>query len=181
MGTKTIGGIVYHEITETTMQQDAAIMREVRSLGFDVAIQEGESPEGFFERVLVSLVEGGQAFGLLGCFLVPEGVEWTKSVAQETADRLRKLTDPGDKAVMRQVLLPYLASFFIVGLTSAKISRSFSAALRGILGSPKSTAAPSTSASGRRLSVRWLVEILSAPWKWLAGRFGKRSLPTSSC
>lgn len=180
MGTKTIGGIVYHELTETTMEQDAAILREVRALGFDLSVQSGEAPEAFLERVMVALIEGGQAFRLLACFLIPDGIEWSRAIVDETAEKFRKATDPADKAILRQVLLPYLASFFVVGLTSAGISRSYSAALRGIFGLPAKTAAASTSASGRRSFARWLGATLANLWKWLVGRFARRSSPTSN-
>lgn len=179
MATRKIGGIAYREINETTMEMDAAILREVRSLGMEKFEKaESESGQEFLERILLELIEGGQAFGLLGCFLVPEGTEWTAKVARQTADIFRGITDANDKAQLRSALIPYLFSFFAIGLASAATSQRFSAVLRGILGQP-GNAATSTSENGATSPGRSRVGILSALWKWLAGRFAKRSSPTS--
>jgi hypothetical protein len=180
MAQHIIGGTTYNELTETTMEQDAAILREVRAVGVEsFEPSEGESAEAFLERILLALIEGGQAARLLGCFLVPEGREWTRELAAETGDIFRRVTDPNDKATLRAILMPMLNIFFIVGLASAATSRKYSAALRGILGQPRKTAGTSTSASGRTSSASWLVGILTAPLQWLAGRSGKPSSPTS--
>jgi hypothetical protein len=176
MATRTIGGINYRELTETTMEQDDAILREVRTVGIDSLQQnEGESIEEYVGRALSALIEGGEAFRILGCFLVPEDKEWSRALALETADAFRKATNPDDKAALRAALLPILLSFFVAGLTSVATSRSYSTLLRGIVGQPQRTAAPSTLASGQTLSARLPAGILYAPLRWLVGRFGKRS------
>lgn len=175
MQIRTIAGVRYRAITETTMEQDAAILRHVRAVGtesFEKA--ETESSEEFLERVLMSLIEGGHAAGLLGCFLVPEGKEWTRAVADETAAVFRAITAQEDKAQLRSILLPYLFSFFAIGLVSSMTSQKYSGLLQGVLGQPK-TAGASHSGNGRRLPARSLTGILSGLWKWLAGRFARRS------
>lgn len=176
---RTICGIAYNELTATTLEMDTAIMREVRSLGMEhFEKAEGELPDAFLERIITSLIEGGQAFRLLGCFLVPVGREWSRDQVQETAEIFRRATDPDDKAEIRSALIPYLFSFFAIGLVSQTTSRKFSAVLRGILGQPEPVGA-STSASGMNSPASSRVGILRRSWQWLVGRFGKRSSPTS--
>lgn len=180
MATRTIGGIAYNELTATTLEMDAAIMREVRSLGIEsFETAEGETPDEFLERIITSLIEGGQAFRLLGCFLLPIGKEWTRDQVQETAEIFRHATDPNDKAQLRAALIPYLFSFFAVGLVSQTTSRKFSAVLRGILGQPEPVEAL-TSASGTTSPASLPVGILRRFWRWLVGRFAKRFWPTST-
>jgi len=176
---RTICGIAYNELTATTLEMDTAIMREVRSLGMEhFEKAEGELPDAFLERIITSLIEGGQAFRLLGCFLVPVGREWSRDQVQETAEIFRRATDPNDKAEIRSALIPYLFSFFAIGLVSQTTSRKFSAVLRGILGQPEPVGA-STSASGTNSPASSRVGILRRSWQWLVGRFGRRSSPTS--
>jgi hypothetical protein len=180
MATRIIGDTTYHEMTETTMEQDAGILREVRAMGIEsFEASDGELPEAFLERIVLGLIEGGQAFRILACFLVPEGKTWTREVAAETAEAFRNNTDPADKALLRSLLMPYLASFFVIGLASAATSRKYSGALRGIFGQPRKTGGTSTSGNGRKSSVSWLGVILSVLLRWRVGLFGRRSSPIS--
>lgn len=176
MANRTIGGVVYRELTETTMEQDDAILRIVRAANVEeLQMEDGEKADDFVARILSELISSGKAFGLLGCFLVPEGKEWSRALAAETAETFRRVTAGEDKAELRSALVPLLMTFFVTGLASVVISRRYSNQLRGIVGQPQQIAAPSTSATGLRLFVWWLVGILARRWKWLVGQFGKPS------
>lgn len=176
MGTVTIGGVVYRELKESTLEQDAAILQILDGQNLRVLeMKDDEKAEAFVTRIVTELILSGKAFPLLGCFLVPEGVEWNRDVAKDTGERLRKITDPEDKNKIRNAFIPILRDFFALGVTSIVISRRFSAMLRGIVGLPRKTAAPSTSGSGRRSFVTWLAGILSGRWRSRGGPSGKPS------
>lgn len=178
---RTIGGIAYQELTATTLEMDAAVMREVRSLGIEAFEKtDGETQEEFVERIITTLIEGGQAFRLLGCFLVPDGKRWSREQVTETADLFRAATDPNDKAQLRATLVPYLFAFFVVGLTYGTTSRKFSAMLRKVfLGQPVA-ADQSTSGNGTSSPSSSREATPNRFWQWLLGRFATRSLPTST-
>ena len=172
----TIGGTTYRQLSETTIEQDHAIMKVVRGMGVEeLAMRDGESPEQFAERVFDELMQDGRAFTLLGCFLVPVGGEWSRDNIAVTAQAMRSATSAEDKAKIRSMVFTLLVGFLAGGLTSVVIFRRSFDRLRGIVGQPQSSAEPSTTASGRILSVQWLVGIPRRLWRWLAGRFGTRS------
>jgi len=176
MDTVTIGGILYRKLRESTLEQDAAILKILDEQDLRVLqMADGEKAEAFALRIITDLILSGKAFPILGCFLVPDGVKWTQEVAKETAERLREITDPEDKNKIRNALVPFLHDFFCAGLISVVISRRFSALLRGIVGRPQKTADPLTLGSGRRSFGSWLAGILTGRSRLRAGLSAKPS------
>lgn len=122
-----LGGRVFLEVGNSTLEQDLTIRPLIRKAGLDDAVlHEGEEPGAFALRVLDTALESRAVLQLLGCLLVPEelatssepGMSWTPEIGQETARFLGDLTTQDDKAQVRQLIQTLISAFFENGITS---------------------------------------------------------------
>lgn len=120
----------YKLITASTIERDIAISNVLRSSGaHDAMLQAltaGEEPD---RRIFEAISGSGQLFELLGAALVREGVDpltWTPAMAKETAAALKAITVPKAKQLLLLSVVELVKAFFLVGLHSLVISRSFS-------------------------------------------------------
>lgn len=99
----------------------------LRRSGLDrLQVEPGEAAEDFATRIVLETLAGGEALQLLGCLLLPEGIEpssWRPELAQETAEFIGGLTAEEDHALVRSILIQALLSFFESGLVSLWTSR----------------------------------------------------------
>jgi len=116
----TLGGQQYRPIKCSTIEHDFWLMDRVRAAGLDaIALQDDETHEQFAERLLQTIIVSGTAFELLGGFLLrhPHGdLDWSPAMATDTANALRKITAPEEKAVIRGIIVGMLLDFFAAGL-----------------------------------------------------------------
>lgn len=174
-----VEGVTYHQIQGTTMEQDDAIMREVRRVPDSLLEQRpDEDADAYSLRLLSDLIAEGLAAGILAAMFVPEGQAWTRDVARASAEKFRATTDPDSKQSLRDALVPVLSSFFVHGLLSVKISKTYSSLLGGVVGQPQHNEEASIWASGKIWFARSLMAILPARWRLRVGQFARRSSPT---
>lgn len=116
--------------------------------------------------VLERVVRSGYTTELLAGALVEDGVPWTRERATETASFFAALTDPADKAVLRESIVQFIVGFFLPALRLSRTSPNSSARpddrttpsqtprrSRSAGANPRTEAAR-TSASGTRSSER---------------------------
>lgn len=122
-----IGGAVWRVVKNSTLEHDFCALRAARAVGVsETGLLPGETAEGFAERLLYLVIDGGQVFELLGCMLLPESVpdeRWTPEEAARTATFLGALRDPEDKAAVQSLVASLLIGFFSDGLRSSSASR----------------------------------------------------------
>lgn len=121
-----IGGAVWRMVKKSTIEHDFETMRTARAIGADEAgMLPGESAADYASRLLYLVIDSGKVFELLGCLLLPEHVpdeKWTREEAVRTADFLRVLVDPQDKAQIQDIVLDLLIGFFSEGLRLCGVS-----------------------------------------------------------
>lgn len=176
----TLDGVLYHQIADTTVEQDDIVLREIRTLDKQaLEPAAGEDAKDYSLRILSLVIQEGRAARILGATLIEDGAkEWTPEMASRVAQRIRSTTDPAEKAAIRDLMVPLLADFFALGLLSVTISQRFSETLRNALEQPE-TEEPSTSGSGRS----WFASLRAVISRWLArlraGLSARRSSPSS--
>lgn len=172
-----LGGKAYRPITSSTLEHDHWVMGEIRGSGLDrIVKREDETTDEFVRRLLAECIQKGRVYSLLGGFIIPETVadhDWTPVIAGETADAMRKLTDPQEKQNVNSMVVDMLIGFFLQGLAIAMTSPS---ALTLAMGSGKSekSAVPMTSATGADSSEHLPGTTRNAIRRFFAGLFGKR-------
>jgi hypothetical protein len=118
-----LGGAVWRVVKDSTLEHDFCALRAARAIGVDDAgMLPGESAEQFAQRLLAMVIDSGQVFDLLGCMVLPETVpdeRWTPAEAARTADFLRALRAPEDKAEVQSLVVSLLIGFFADGLRSS--------------------------------------------------------------
>lgn len=129
-----IGGRMFAAQNDFSFECEAFTLRHIREAGLhECAINEGENAESFASRVLVQAIASGKVFILLGCFWVPCGSEWSPEVAHETGEYFKGVRNEAEKALLRAAVAGMLQVFLIGGLTSLRISRSYSEILTNAL------------------------------------------------
>lgn len=125
-----LGGRIFTPVKNSTIEHDFWLMGHIRAAGLDqVRVEEGENPDEFVMRLLREAINSGRVFLLLGGLMIQEGTppdKWTPVLAKETAEFLKKLTAPEDKARIQQQVVSMLIGFFETGLASLRTSRRFS-------------------------------------------------------
>lgn len=128
--TITLGGREFRPVVGATIEHDYWLMGHIRRAGIDrCALEEGESPDDYALRLMREVINSGEAFTLLGGTLIPADkkvTDWTPAIAQETAEFLKRLTDPNDKQKLNGCTASLLAGFFSSGLASLETSRRYS-------------------------------------------------------
>jgi hypothetical protein len=128
--TINLGGREFAPVSTSTIEHDYWLMSKIRAAGLDhVAKREEESSETFVARLLSEVIDSGSAFDLLGGLLLPmplpkEG--WSPACAIETAEFIKRLSLPDDKAIVQSQMISLLIGFFESGLSSLTISLSSS-------------------------------------------------------
>ena len=124
-----LAGKRYHPLQNGPMAHDIWLMNQVAAAGLsELAMGEGETAEAYVERLLHHLLASGKVFALLAGLLLPEGVaaaDWQPATADGIAAELSRVTDPADKAAIRQLVVGLLLEFFPRGLASSKTSPSY--------------------------------------------------------
>ena len=151
-----LGKRKFRAIEVSTLEHDFTVMQLLAKAGLDAAAQqEGESYDDFAVRVMSEAIGSGNAFDLIGAFIIPEGtsdLDWTPRTGIDTAHFVRKLTAQEDKLQIRQLVVTLLAGFSQAGLLSFAASTN---------ASPEEPAAPPNLRPPSIL--RWL-------WRGLRGR-----------
>src|SRR5574343_191341 len=123
-------GREFRVMKESTSEHDFLMMNLVRGMGLDTfEMKEGEKAEDYAMRLLETVIRSGKAFDLLAGFIVPvecSDTNWTQEIANQTANVLRKVTDPTEKSVINQQMVGLLISFFNTGLMVLKTSPNYS-------------------------------------------------------
>lgn len=118
---------------ETTLQQDAFIMKRLRASKMADATQTfdpaTEDLSDAAERTLLAAMENGVIFEVMGGALVEPGVVWTPEIAIENATLFSSITSKEDKAAMYEQIGIIMADFLVSVAKSNPII-------------PKSSAAP---------------------------------------
>jgi hypothetical protein len=121
-----IGGHKWHAVKRSTIEHDFWLMKHIREAGLDsVRIRKDEKPEDFAVRLLHEVISSGNAFTLLGGFLLPEGVsdeQWSPEQAGQTASFMRGLAADEDKAAVKSAIISLLTGFLEAGLGSSNNS-----------------------------------------------------------
>lgn len=174
----TLGGRAFRGMRVSTLEHDHWVMGEVRAAGLDrITMQEGEMAEDFVRRLLDEIIVSGRVYSLLGGLLVPAAMkdgDWTPEVAEDTAQHIRQLTDRADKLAVNNIVVEMLIGFFVNGLATATISRSFSNAEKEAVGGSSDSAEHSTSATGTESSETSPATTRRGIRKYFAGLFARR-------
>lgn len=121
-----LGGRDFVPVLLSTIEHDYWLMATVRAAGLDqITKADSESPEDFVHRILHEVIVSGEAFNLLGGLLIDAVMPvqaWTPDIAMQTADFIKHLTAPEDKAAVQAQMIALLLGFFENGLTSVMIS-----------------------------------------------------------
>ena len=125
-----LGGRKFVAVTGSTIEHDYWLMDMVRRAGLDQIVVPSDtstdSIEEFMRELLSRCISDGRVFLLMGGLIMPEGKqghEWTVGMAQETADFIKRLTKPEDKAAVQTHVVSMLLGFFQNGLVSLLTSR----------------------------------------------------------
>lgn len=124
-----LGGRTFLVVQEGTVEQDLEILALIKQAGLDNTIMaEDEDPDVFALRLFAQAVRNRSVLRLLGCLLVPEevakrgqddpGEAWSTEIGEQTADFLRTLRDPTDKAHVKSLVLSLLVPFVREGISS---------------------------------------------------------------
>ena len=137
MKTVTLGGRPFAAIGESTMEHDVVYCGALARAGLQPVpgIEEGEDPQDYCDRITGLVMGSGELFNLLGAMLIPAETtseKWTPTIAAETAEHLKGLTDPEEKLKVRAQIASLIFDFFRVGIASSLTS----------LTSSKTTATP---------------------------------------
>ena len=125
--TITLGGREFVPVLTSTIEHDYWLMTKIRATGLnEIAKGADETPEEFMLRLLHEVIDSGVAFELLGGLLLPmpsaAPESWTPELAIETAEFIKHLTAPADKATVQAQMISLLVGFFENGLSSLTIS-----------------------------------------------------------
>lgn len=192
----TLSGRRFRPATETTLEQDYALMAIYSDPAIAPALvpKDGDSAEAWVIRLVRALYATGQIWPMLGALLTEDGVEWSKASGSATGDLLRRCTDRKAKDLVQTQAAGMILSFFVTAALSRGIS------LRSLLGDleprqaslplpagpslePSSAsasapaeppAAPSTTASGMTSSAPSQATTRAAPRRSSGGRSAKR-------
>lgn len=191
-----LGGRQFRAIENSTVEHDFTVMQLLSEAGLNVASQrEGESYEDFAMRLLSQVIRSGQAFELIGTFIMEADCpdeDWTPESGRQIAKFISKLTAQDDKLQIRQLSITLLAGFAEAGLfsftSSSAVSTDEPAAPRPeapqqqppSMNNSTTRLPPGASSSARSPApirpgtVPWL----AALWRRLFGRTATRSAAT---
>lgn len=137
--TITIRGITFVPLQESTLDHDAYTLEHARAAGLLTAVtrREGQTDEDLSRDVLSRIFESGRTCQLLAAVLAEQGKEWSREAAEANAALFTAVTDPGEKALLRDALVQLVLAFFASGLASFGTSlSSFSGAPGGASPNP---------------------------------------------
>ena len=127
-----LGGQEFVPIGESTVEHDNMFWRLQEKSGLRLVVLEPhEDAEAFARRLLQQLMGNEAFFELLGCLIVPANktsLDWTPEMMRETAELVKKLHAPEDKARVHSLALSVVIDFFAEGLTCLESFRSSSPA-----------------------------------------------------
>ena len=174
-----LGGRGFREIAKSTIRRRYWTQAVMDRAGLMAPVMEGdEDAEHYARRIWRQVTESAEVCNLIGGLLMPADktdLEWTPEIAAHTAAFVATLTAEEDHRIIDGCMLALVIGFFVNGTGSKEIFRRYSG--RGTV-PQKSIGGIWSSASGRGSSGRWLATTLGALWRWLTGRFAKRSSPT---
>lgn len=126
----SLGGHQYSVLAQGTLEHDHYLMTRVRASGLHHLKRDpNDTTEEHAMKVLAQVIDAGEAMALLGGLIIPVGMDptdWRPRVAEDIAERLRRLTDPEEKAIANGLLLSALMDFFPDEPDSTKTSRTSS-------------------------------------------------------
>lgn len=124
MQTITIGGKTFDVVQEGSIRFELHVEATLRRYGLQrIEIQKGESPDAFATRLFDEIISTGACLEIVSLFLTPSGVPWSVPQVAKTAEFLADLTDPVDKAKVRDLVVQAFMGFFKSGLALLVISR----------------------------------------------------------
>lgn len=119
-------GRTFEVVTTTTIQQDAFVIKRMRSMGMEEMVRSFDPATGnldaFSERILLQAFEDGVLFEVLGGILLEPGVVWTPARALENAAFFATLTDETDKETLYGAIGQLVVDFL---LSAAQWSKTF--------------------------------------------------------
>lgn len=120
--------MVYVPIGSSTAEHDFYAMTLVqRSKMHEPTMLPGETAEAFALRLTSELISSQDLWALLGCIVAPKdaaGALWTRESGAATAKHLASLTDEGDKAMIRSLVVELVLHFLAHGVLSLMTSAS---------------------------------------------------------
>lgn len=179
----SVGGRQFKPCTDSTIEHDVRTVDLADAAGLrDLQIPaEGSADDyqRFVHELITGLVRNRHLFSLLGCVLIPadkEPSQWTPELGEETAAFLASCTSPDDKQLIYAQTAALLEGFFVAGLATRKITRSFSSVMPGNsdAAGPGKTEAPSITASGPTLSASLPGTTTTNTSRSFVGRCAKR-------
>lgn len=124
----TIAGRTFRPAMDMTFEHDLWTLKQLRASGIDKAIRtwdpmQEEMPE-FISELLVAGYETGTLWRIFAAILQEDGVPWTPTSAEQTADFFRTLTDPAGKKALQGSLIGVLFAFFLSSSAGMETLRS---------------------------------------------------------
>ena len=130
-----LGGREFDVISSGTIEWDVTLLNLLQSCGLaDVTLHAGEDAEGLALRVYRTLMSSGAVFEILGCVLIAAGsdpFDWRPLDMRATADFIRKLHAPEDKAAITSQIVSLVSGFFQQGLLTVQTFPTSSRSLNG--------------------------------------------------
>lgn len=128
-----LGGRAFLVVQEGTVEQELEFAALIKLAGLDnVIMEEGETTDALALRLFSAAIENRTVFRMIGALLVPEelvntrdgdpGDDWSTEIGEQTADFVRRLTDPRDKAHVKSLVMSLLIPFVRRGISSIWIT-----------------------------------------------------------
>jgi hypothetical protein len=122
-----LGGRAFVVASEGTIEWDITLLTLLQGLGLaDVVLHPGETHEQLAQRIFRTLTSTPKIFDVLGCVLIPQGVDpftWSPEMQRETATHLKRLHAKIDKDAINSQIVSMVTSFFVQGLLSIQTFR----------------------------------------------------------
>lgn len=148
-----VAGRRFRRAATTTFEHDAYTMRQLRDSGLLTVARRfdplHDDLTDLTTTVIVDAFSSGKLFTLLAAVLVEDGVKWSLDVAAANAAFFQNLSEPIDKAALREILPWALLNFFLNADASWRTFLKYSRGVgQPIPESPASDGEPLTAESG---------------------------------
>lgn len=156
-----LGGRTFRKASVTSLDQDAYVMKRMRSVGLIDMVATFDPKKDdlnrFSEELLMAAFESGLLYQILGGTLVEDGVTWSRDVAAANAGLFAGLTNNDEKVRLYEGIASILIDFLLSAANWSKTSPKSSASsgeptspdvIGAIAGSSGTTTANGTPLSG---------------------------------
>jgi hypothetical protein len=143
-GGVTLAGRRFRALGATTFEHDAYLMQALADSKLLTTLQRfdplHQELDDLSSAIIIECFRSGKLFAILAGVLVEDGAAWSPATAARTADFFASLSDPADKAALRDIIPFALLNFFLNVDGSWRVFRSYSTSI-----APASSADPSPS------------------------------------